>query len=242
LIKLNIKKGGSLSRKLISVVIPTIKDREKMLKRAVDSIKRQTYKNYEIIIVSEGDNANIARNIGIKKAKGQYIAFLDDDDEWLPTKLEEQIKYIGKFHCIYTFFNIIKNGKIIDKHACKFQGNIHEKLLNRNWIGTCSTALINKECFEMVGMFDEELPACQDWDMWIRLSKHYPFKIIPKYLTNYYVHKRNLTQKNISKHILGHKMLYEKIKNEMNLSQKLNFKKIIFRRYIKRWLVLLKLV
>jgi len=210
-----------LAKELVSVVIPTIKGREKMLKRAVDSIKNQTYENYEIIVVSEGDNANIARNIGIKKAKGEYIAFLDDDDEWLPTKLEEQMKYIEKFPCVYTYFNVIKNGKIIDKSMPGLQGNIHEELLSRNWVGNLS--------------------ACQDWDMWLRLSKYYQFKVVPECLVNYYVHEGNLTRKNISKHIRGHKMLYDKIKDEMNLTQKLNFKKIIFKRYIKRWLISLKL-
>jgi len=76
---------------LVSVVIPTIKGREKLLKRAIASVKNQTYKNIEIIVVDEGKSSPEQRNIGMERAKGDYIALLDDDDIWLPQKIEKQV-------------------------------------------------------------------------------------------------------------------------------------------------------
>jgi glycosyltransferase involved in cell wall biosynthesis len=79
---------------LVSVVIPTLPDRKKVLKRAIDSVMAQTYKDIETVVVSEGNSATEARNIGIERSNGDFIAFLDDDDEWMPEKIKKQMEVI----------------------------------------------------------------------------------------------------------------------------------------------------
>lgn len=81
---------------LVSVVIPTIPSRSKLLQRAIDSVNKQTYSNIELVVVDEGLPAPVQRNIGIERSNGDFIAFLDDDDIWMVDKLEEQVKLMGK--------------------------------------------------------------------------------------------------------------------------------------------------
>lgn len=202
----------------ISVIIPT-HNRSELLARAIRSVLDQTYNQVEIIVVDDAstDNtksvvesfraANIkyirhetnmggsaSRNTGIKNASYEYIAFLDDDDEWLPEKLEYQM---GRFidseeaGAIYTGFLKVdaKSGKIINITIPKKRGYIFEDLLIRNVVGTTSTVIVKKALFDKVGLFDERLRASQDADMWRRLSKDCFFEYIDIPLVKYYVHE-----------------------------------------------------
>lgn len=188
----------------VSVIIPT-HNRAKLLERAIKSVLEQTYANFEIIVVSDGSTdetdlimqkyknqdarikyisyypakgANHARNIGIKAAEGEYIAFLDDDDEWMPKKLELQIQEFVKndrIGLVYTGIQIIyhrDNGKDIMYYSLpKKRGNLSKDILINNWIGTTSSVIIKKTIFEKVGGFDETLKALQDYDLWIRVCQ-----------------------------------------------------------------------
>lgn len=192
----------------VSVIIPTY-NRAHLVGRAVRSVLAQTYQDFEVIVVDDGsvDNTqemmkgfnekgiiyikhpsnkgvSAARNTGIKHAKGKYVAFQDSDDEWLPDKLEKQIRVFENAKpdtgLIYTGMWRIKNNrkKFIPGHAIKKrEGNIHDILLERCFVGT-PTTLIRKECFKRIGMFDENLRCADDWDMWIRISEHYAFAYI----------------------------------------------------------------
>ena len=171
-----------------------------MLKRAIKSVLSQDYDLYEIIIVSDGstDNTdevvkgfmnesklikyynyfpnrggNYARNLGIKEAKGNYLAFLDDDDEWHSDKIRKQIEIIKNdinIGLVCTAVNNIHVGSK-DKHVyippAKYDSS--KEIMLKNCIGSTTTVLVKKDLIERVGLFDEQLPALQDYDMWFRL-------------------------------------------------------------------------
>ena len=140
---------------------------------------------------NEGEAA--ARNTGIQVARGKFIANQDSDDEWLPEKLGKQMKVfkneLAEVGVVYTgFLRIENNNKIYipSSLVAKKDGNIHAELLKENFVGT-PTSVVRKECFEKVGMFDETLPHLVDWELWIRISKHYHFICIDEpLLVSYY--------------------------------------------------------
>jgi len=183
----------------ISVVIPTY-NRIELLKRSIDSVINQTIKPSEIIIVDDGSNdgteamvkkkydslklikqknkgASAARNSGIKASSGEWICFLDSDDEWKNDKLEKQIIAVAN-NSDYKFFHSneiwIKNGKRINqkkKHK-KYGGDIFKKCLDMCRISP-SSVLIDKSIFEEIGFFNENLVVCEDYELWLRICDKY---------------------------------------------------------------------
>ena len=209
----------------VSVIIPTY-NRAHLIVRAIQSVLNQTYQDFELIIVDDGSTDNTeevirkfqeqdkrvkyirheknrggsaARNTGIKNAKGEYIAFQDSDDEWLPEKLKKQMEVfkdapseLGVVSTGYIFIDEL-NGDTGKQFIPKKKGWIYEELLAGNCVGTTSTILIKRKCFEKAGLFDENLPSCQDWEMWIRIAKGHQFDFIENPLVRYYIHKNRIT-------------------------------------------------
>ena len=184
----------------ISVIIPTF-NRKKTLGRAIQSVSNQSLSPFEILIIDDGSNdgtkewvkkspqdikyiyqnnqgVSSARNKGIKYAYGDWIAFLDSDDEWLPNKLYEQVKAIGSNPEIKFFHTNeiwIRNGVRVNqmkKHK-KYGGYIFEKCLDICRVSP-SSVLIKKEIFDDIGTFDESLRVCEDYDLWLRITSKYP--------------------------------------------------------------------
>ena len=184
----------------ISVIIPTF-NRRQTLDRAIDSILSQTYQPYEIIVVDDGStdgtadwlSANYsslqiiqqsnkgvssARNAGINSARGDWIALLDSDDEWLPDKLEIQVKLLqnnAELRFCHTNEIWIRNGVRINqmkKHQ-KYGGNIFKKCLDICRISP-SSSLFHTSVIKDVGLFDESLDVCEDYDLWLRITAKYP--------------------------------------------------------------------
>ena len=203
----------------VSVIIPTY-NRPKFLERSLQSVYKQTFKDFEVIIVDDGsvcraDNEKIvdkyvrkgmkikyfyqknigapgARNRGIKEAEGKYIAFLDDDDEFLPEKLERQVRLFEisseKVGLIYTWAKEVdEKGNLLRKHCISVRGNSLKEILKRNFIPSPS-AMVRKECFDKVGLFDENFPSCQDWEMWTRIASWYEFDVVEDFLVIYHKH------------------------------------------------------
>ena len=192
----------------VSVIIPTY-NRAHLIGMAVQSVLEQSYQDFEIIVVDDASTDNTgevvrsfkderiryirhkknkgaaaARNTGIKAARGEYIAFQDSDDKWLPEKLEKQMKVFEnaplEVGVVYTGFLRIANDKKIyipSSWVTQKEGSIHKELLKGNFVTTQSIVTC-KECFEKAGMFDERLPRLQDWELVLRLSKYYDFKCI----------------------------------------------------------------
>jgi glycosyltransferase involved in cell wall biosynthesis len=227
-----------MSRPTVSVIIPT-HNRANLLERAIRSVLVQTFEDFELLIVDDASTDNtheivesigdtriryirlkknsgapIARNTGIKKSRGKFIAFLDDDDEWLPIRLEAQLKKFEKlddsFGVVYGGFYYVsqESGKILGKNIPKFRGDVHQYLLKENFIGS-PTLLIKRKCFKKAGLFDPKLTSSQDWDMWLRIAKHYKFDYVADIVAKYYVHGRQISF-NMNKYIPGRERFVRK--------------------------------
>ena len=145
-----------------------------------------------------------ARNAGIAHSTSKYIAFLDADDEWMPNKLTKQLNVFintnyENLGAVYSKYRIIdSNGELTHKHYVfepdpSIRGNIYARLFEANKIaGSGSGVLVRRDCFDDVGLFDETLHACEDWDMWLRLASRYEFDFVPEVLVKIRRHHENM--------------------------------------------------
>jgi glycosyltransferase involved in cell wall biosynthesis len=186
----------------VSVIVPTL-NRAALLPRALSSVLSQTRPADEIIVVDDGStddtpvllerygarievlrqaNAGVsaARNRGIGYATGEWLAFLDSDDAWLPHKLERQLgSLMPEVRVAHTDEIWIRRGKRVNpmkKHA-KSGGFIFERCLPLCVISP-SAVIIHHEVFQAVGLFDETLPACEDYELWLRICARYPVQFL----------------------------------------------------------------
>ena len=188
----------------VSVIIPTY-NRGWILKEAIDSVLAQDYKDFELIVVDDGSTDNTsevlapygndiriffqknkgvsaARNRGITEASGQYIAFLDSDDLWLPRKLSTQINFFNQMPdalICQTEEIWIRNGRRVNpkKRHKKLSGMIFEPSLELCLVSP-SAVMIRRSLFDRVGEFDVTLPACEDYDLWLRTSCRFPVHLV----------------------------------------------------------------
>tara|TARA_R110002073_G_scaffold205294_2_gene364981 strand:- start:1109 stop:1999 length:891 start_codon:yes stop_codon:yes gene_type:complete len=215
-----------VSNPLVSVIVPTYK-RAHFLKETLNSVVNQTYSNIEIIVIDDGtpNNENeklcskynnltyikinnsggpaCPRNVGISNSNGKYIAFVDDDDLWLPEKLQIQVKILDEntdFGLVHSHCSTIDaEGKqlkeIIGKpgHANVKHGDVLTKMIG-NWTIMSSTPLIRKEIVKDVGYFNEAMPhAGEDVEYWSRCAFHTKFYYINEPLVKYRKHKNNVS-------------------------------------------------
>ena len=235
----------------VSIIIST-HNKARMLSRAIKSVLNQTFQDFELIIVDDCsiDNTREAvewfqkkhkqkkinyiylpknsgapaypSNIGIKNSTGEYVAFLDHDDEWLPEKLEKQLQLfekspgnLGFIGCNALVINEKKNGNNLKEYKLpRYSESIFlEKLLETNFILSQSGVMIKKAILKEIGLFDEKLKFAQDWDMWIRISNFsYKFDFIDQALFKYYIHSDNIS-KNVK--IFQKILEYEYLKNTL---------------------------
>ena len=193
----------------VSIIIPSY-NRLPLLKEAVDSVLAQNFEDFELIVVDDGSTdgtademkkyggrvrllrhpenrgVSAARNRGILNAKGKYIAFLDSDDLWVKGKLKIQVAFLEDnphYPICYTDEIWIRRGKRVNpknKHA-KYSGWIFEKCLPLCIISP-SSVMMKKTLFSKVGLFDEALPVCEDYDLWLRISARFPVFFINRKL------------------------------------------------------------
>lgn len=233
----------TVNEPLVSVVIPT-RNRIKLLKRALQTVYDQTYKKTEIIVVDDGSDdgtldflkaescdkgiyfisnkqpggASRARNLGIMRAKGEIVTFLDDDDEWLPEKLIKQIQPFKdpEIGMVYTGAELIKVDHHLTYHSIpKLDGNIFNELLIENRIGTTSIAAIRTQIAKEL-LFDEAIKARHDYELWIRISKKYKISGIKEPLVKVYA--RNMLTRvtsNISDYEGDVQRINEKFKEDI---------------------------
>jgi glycosyltransferase involved in cell wall biosynthesis len=223
---------------IVSVITPTY-NRAHLVGRAIRSVLDQTYEKFELIVVDDASNdhteqvvrvftdariryvrhdrnmgGSASRNTGIRAAEGLYIAFLDDDDEWMRTKLEKQVKRMLEVHgsvgVIDSGYEVFREGTSarIGSYTPGQGGISRKKILLGQMVGGI-TVLVKRECFAKVGLFDEELQSCQDWDMWKRISDHYDFDSVPDILTRVYLHPDQISS-NMESLIRGKTRVIEK--------------------------------
>jgi glycosyltransferase involved in cell wall biosynthesis len=198
------------------VIVPT-HNRSDLLPRAVRSVLGQTYENLECIVVDDASSddteqvmrqvaderfrylrrrinqgASAARNTGIAQAKGDLVAFLDDDDEWLPTKLAKQVLLIqslpadvGMVYCWMDYCD--SRGRLVRKHRPTHRGYVFPSVLDEQRIGGCQTLLVRRSVIDRVGGFDEELPRGNDGDFIRRVSLKYRVDLVPEVLVRVHI-------------------------------------------------------
>lgn len=210
----------------VSVVIPTY-NRARLICETLDSVLAQTYRDFEIIVVDDGstdgtqevvsrygpslrylrqENAGpaAARNAGIRASGGEYVAFLDSDDLWLPRKLEEEMAVLASEpSCAWAYCDVEmfdgQNGRVIGRYGKLVhrprQGWVPRWLLLGDFVAS-PTPVVRRTVFEQVGYFDESdvLRHREDWDMWLRIAARYPVRYLPQVLARYRRHSGSSRQ------------------------------------------------
>lgn len=193
----------------VTVIIPTYNRARKSV-RAISSVLYQTFTDYEIVVVDDGSNdgtadclvplrhqikylkhprnlgVSAARNSGIMASSSPFIAFLDSDDYWLPEKLFTQMAFFrqnpGVAACQTDEIWIRKGVRVNPgKRHIKPSGDIFKASLRRCLVSP-SAVMLKRSLLDKVGLFDEDLSACEDYDLWLRISHRYPIHLIPEHL------------------------------------------------------------
>ncbi len=231
--------------KLVSVVIPTY-NRAELVERAVRSALSQTYSDLEVIVVDDAstddtgdrlktlqDNdqrvryirhdlnrgAQAARNTGIRVSNGEYIAFLDSDDEWLPQKINLQMALFfhrevtpGVIYC--GLQKVTVDGKMGDQLLPQFRGYIFPQAL-RNWIAGTDTLIVRKEFLARIRGLDENIRAYQEWELCIRLARECEFDFVPECLTLYHEHTLPTISKDFMRDANGYLGIVDRYRPEI---------------------------
>ncbi|MDD1764949.1 MAG: glycosyltransferase family 2 protein [Methanomassiliicoccales archaeon] len=221
---------------LVSVIIPTY-NRPELLARAIRSAIGQTYRDLEIIVVDDGSQRQVvegvgdtrvkylkhesnegvsaARNTGIHHSSGRYIAFLDDDDEWMPEKTELQLEDLKKkgsrykvSYCLREIFRD-ENKEVIRQSMPGWDGNHLEALLSGDYVPSPSLVLLERECLEKVGVFREDLRRLEDREFLIRLAKYYDFACLNRALVRYHVHTGGRISDDLPSLLVAYSIVYK---------------------------------
>lgn len=246
----------------VSIIIPTY-NRKDTVFETIDSALEQTFTDREIIVVDDGssdgtkdllyekygssikilrqDNQGpaAARNTGIRESQGNYLAFLDSDDIWLPETVETLIKEFsseykpGLVYC--GILKIFKDDRTAIETIPEKKGMIYDQLLEGNFIGGSSNVLVKKDCLTNVGLFNGDCSPAEDYDLWLRIAKKYPVQYVPKTLVNYLVHPDGISQ-DLDKMEKAEKKILENHLSKSAESSSLSQKEInYFINYYARW-------
>ncbi len=229
----------SLDQPMVSIIVVS-HNMAQHLDKAIDSLLQQTYPNLEIHIVDDGSTDNTAKvltpyealpnvhfhyqnhtgtasalNRGIRAAKGQYIAFCNPEDTWLPNKLNRQLpafKLNDRIGVVYTNFELEnKQESFSPLHELDYvSGDILLPLYIKNRI-PLGTAIVKHHCFKELGMFDEFIRVSEDWDLWLRFATRYEFYYVDQVLHRYL--DRSSLNNNNSERFASHQFIREKFLN-----------------------------
>ena len=240
---------GKKDQPLVSVIIPTAHRKSTTLQRAISSVFKQTYPALEVIIVDDNTESGLsseikaafqnvpkvryiknigchgacaARNIGISCAKGELIAFLDDDDEWLPEKIARQVEAFAEDVCL-----VYCNGWRVDDRCDPplvtryrqekdfFPTVSFESLLEKNHIGTTTQLLVRKSVLEEIDGFDTRFLARQDYDLCLRLAQSGRAVGVDAVLFRHYIHSGEQISKSSKASLNGYLLIFEKYQRNL---------------------------
>ena len=210
---------------MVTVVLPSYNSMH-YIAETMETVLNQTYQDFEVLVVNDGSTDDTpnwinrlsqkepkvrmvsqanqglagARCTGVTNAKGKYVAFIDDDDLWEPTKLEKQVNSLEsnpQAGLCYTWTALADSGgkatgRVIASNA---EGNVWKQMTEMNIVCCGSTPMIRRSCFDEVGLFDHEVSPSDDWDMWWRISARYPFTLVREALILYRQHPNNSSKK-----------------------------------------------
>ena len=223
-----------MSSPIVSVIIPTY-NRAGLIQEALESVLRQTFKDYEIIVVDDGSTDNTpevlkpyrhriryvhqenqgisaARNWGILLSRGAYIAFLDSDDLWYPEKLEKQIAYLEAHPKVGLLYGQIlcRTDSGIEKVLPRRVVTSFQELLRESNTIPTSVVVARKKCFESVGLFNASFPVAEDFELWLRVARHFQIDYLRGIVAEYRMHGSNTTQ-NLEKVYRGYLKVFDKV-------------------------------
>ena len=196
----------------VSVVIPA-HNHARFLPEALASVQQQTWRDFDVLVVDDGSTDNTAavvagfaphvrylyqqnagpssaRNTGIRHTRGEYVAFLDADDTWMPEKLALQVAYLDAHPdagLVFTKVLVMSEGGqplYTYPHRYRYECRAFERLLLWPY-GSMNVVMVRRTCFERFGLFDESLPAAEDWDMWLRVAPFYRLGFLDRPLGTY---------------------------------------------------------
>jgi glycosyltransferase involved in cell wall biosynthesis len=207
----------------VTVVIPTC-NRASLVTTAIESALQQTFRDIEVVVVDDCSDdetpavvsallqdprvrylrqqvrrgAPAARNEAIRRSSGEFVAFLDDDDEWRPEKLAAQVEVFRRggpdVGVVYSSYEVVdrKSGHVVGRKVAEKRGELARDLLERNVVGSSSCVVVRRTALEAAGLWDERLPSFQDYDLWIRLSRFVRFDFVEEDLLVYSVHPKKI--------------------------------------------------
>lgn len=206
---------------LVSVVIPSYNSAS-YVTAAVESVLQQSCADLEVLVIDDGSTddtravissfgapvryyhqpnsgVSVARNRGIAESTARYVAFLDADDTWFPSKLERQLDAMARapgFGLCYTGFRFVDDAlrPLRDFHPRQFDDALEAVLFEGNIVSSICTVLVERALFEEVGGFDPALSQCADWDMWVRLARRTRFLALDEVLVTYRQHATNMSR------------------------------------------------
>jgi glycosyltransferase involved in cell wall biosynthesis len=230
---------------LVSVIIP-VYNGEKFIGQALESVYSQTFRDFEVVVIDDGSTDGTlsvldayrdrlillknshggpasSRNRGLEIARGSFIAFLDADDIWVPSKLERQVA-VALAHPEYgiitadaaTFDHTGITEQSAAAHKFIPSGFVLEALLFDNWIAN-SCVLVRRECFDKVGFFDEDpFVRGEDWIMWMRIAAHYQVFFQNEVLLHYRRHGQNYSHTNLEKQFDDLFINFDKVERQIS--------------------------
>jgi glycosyltransferase involved in cell wall biosynthesis len=209
----------------ISVIIPTYNS-ARFIRRTISSVLNQSYTDWELLVIDDKSTDNTIelvekfsrqdarikfyqtnmnsggpagpKNLGLRKARGEYVAFLDHDDEWSSDKLSKQLecfkdpkyKDLGLVYCWVKIKD--SRGEIISRYKKGYQGRVMGKISDGNFILSSSCMMLKADIFQKIGFFDQRFKLFDDWDMWLRCAAAgYEFDFVQQFLVDYSVHQDN---------------------------------------------------